>query len=147
MRKSCRYCGGTHAIGEECALAPPKWQRPPRSTAAAAFRRTHAWTRKALQIKQRDMFLCKCCMMDGIVTTDELEAHHIVPIEENYDLRLDDDNIITLCSRHHRLADSGRISREQLRDLISDIPPRGVGELLSGGSARPRASPRTHKIP
>ncbi|MBR5948617.1 MAG: HNH endonuclease [Clostridia bacterium] len=91
--------------------------------------------------------MCKCCLEEGAVTTEDLEAHHIVPIEEAYDLRLDDDNLITLCSIHHRLADSGRISRDHLRDLIFETTPRGDGKILRAGAARPPAYSRTHKTP
>ena len=119
MNKSCRYCGRTHPIGERCALAPKKWERTRRgSSAARSFRSTNAWTQKAIHIKQRDRYLCRVCLAEGKLTVDGLEAHHIVPIEEDYDLRLDDDNLITLCSGHHKQADSGQIPREALRALI-----------------------------
>lgn len=91
--------------------------------------------------------MCVYCAARGIVTTDELEAHHIVPIEEDYELRLEDDNLITLCAAHHRLADAGKISRDYLRELISDTTPRGDGDILSGRAARPAASDAAHKIP
>lgn len=91
--------------------------------------------------------MCRCCAARGIITTEELETHHIVPIEQDYELRLDDDNLITLCASHHKLADSGRIPSEYLRDLISDTTPRGDSDILSGRAARPAAKVGTHKIP
>lgn len=47
-----------------------------------------------------------------------LEVHHIVPIEEDESLKLDDDNLITLCEGHHKLAEAGEIKRETLKSFI-----------------------------
>ena len=41
--------------------------------------------------------------------------HHIVPITDAWDDRLNDDNLITLCREHHEMAEQGKISRETLR--------------------------------
>lgn len=52
-----------------------------------------------------------------------LEVHHIVPLVEDYDLRAEEDNLITLCTLHHKDAEAGKIDRETLRRLAED-PPR-----------------------
>ena len=62
----------------------------------------------------------------GIVETHDLEVHHIVPIKENWDKRLSDDNLITLTRLVHEQAEDGTISREELLNLIS---PRDVEDL------------------
>lgn len=54
------------------------------------------------------------------LTYKDLEVHHIVPLHEDFDRRLDDDNLISLCQYHHDMADSGVISREFLSEQISD---------------------------
>ena len=46
--------------------------------------------------------------------------HHIIPLEEDYNKRLDSDNLITLCRYHHELAEKGEISREELQEIIAD---------------------------
>ena len=50
--------------------------------------------------------------------------HHIVSIEKDNDKKLDSDNLITLCSYHHKQAEMNKISVEELKNLI-DIPPGG----------------------
>ena len=45
--------------------------------------------------------------------------HHIIPIEENYDKRLDENNLITLCRYHHEMAESGEIPREELQEIVA----------------------------
>lgn len=119
MRRSCRYCGGVHDVREVCPNAPPKWGQRRKDTRASGFRSTNAWTQKAIRIKQRDKYLCRACMAEGVITTKGLETHHIVPIEKAYDRRLDDDNLITLCVRHHKMAENGEISAEELRGMIA----------------------------
>ncbi|MCR5805692.1 MAG: HNH endonuclease, partial [Oscillospiraceae bacterium] len=44
-----------------------------------------------------------------------LEVHHIVPLAEDYSLRLERTNLITLCSAHHHAADAGEIDAAELR--------------------------------
>lgn len=46
--------------------------------------------------------------------------HHIIPLEEDYNKRLDSDNLITLCRYYHELAEKGEISREALQEMIAD---------------------------
>lgn len=53
----------------------------------------------------------------------ELQVHHIEPLEEREDLRLEEDNLITLCIQHHSMADNGKIPRALLHSL-TETPPR-----------------------
>jgi len=46
-----------------------------------------------------------------------LEVHHIIPIEEDWDKRLDDDNLITLSEEYHEKAERGEIPRETLIEI------------------------------
>ena len=50
-----------------------------------------------------------------------VEVHHIVPIEEDFNRRLDNDNLISLCSYHHHMADKGQIPREVLQNIVDEI--------------------------
>ena len=63
-------------------------------------------------------------MKDNIYAYNNLKVHHIIPIEKDNDRRLDSDNLITLCSYHHKQAEMNKISAEELKNLI-DIPPEG----------------------
>ena len=55
----------------------------------------------------------------GVIETHDLEVHHIVPIKEDWNKRLDDSNLITLTRLVHEQAEDGTISREELLKLIS----------------------------
>lgn len=90
------------------------------------FRKTKAWTDKSLEIRQRDKFLCQVCLRNIYNTLTFLnykavEVHHITPINEDYDRRLDNDNLISLCSYHHKMADKGEIPREELYKIVEEI--------------------------
>lgn len=121
MKKSCSFCGKIHEKNEICTKKPV-FKRGDRED---RFRWTQAWKDKREYIKQRDRYLCIACLnsMYGTVrrlNSDELSVHHIRPLRTNFELRLDDDNLITLCSVHHELAEKGAIKAEE---LIKLIPP------------------------
>ena len=119
MLRSCAACGRIHDSRETCAarrrLPLPKKEQQ-------AFRSTDAWTRKSLAVRQRDLGLCRVCLEEGVLTWKELSVHHIVPLTEDFDRRLDEDNLITLCSRHHRMAERGELPRQQLAALAGSPP-------------------------
>ena len=125
MLKACSKCGRIHERGYKCTTEAAVKQA--RNSDADRFRNTQDWRRKSENIKKRDMHLCRVCMTKQYNTilqynARKLSVHHIVPLTEDYDRRLDDDNLITLCSYHHELAERGAIPRHLLRDLAR-IPP------------------------
>lgn len=70
--------------------------------------------------------MCQICIRDLYDTYTRaydnklIEVHHIEPIAESYDLRLEDSNLISLCTYHHKMADWGEIPRQMLKDIIKD---------------------------
>lgn len=120
MLKSCSYCGRIHKRGERC---PSKSSNLKKNTYIDKFRKTRQWRNKREQIVQRDKHLCQVCLRNQYNTQrqynfDNLEVHHIVPIKDNWNKRLDDTNLITLCRYHHELAEKGEISAIELRGYI-----------------------------
>ena len=149
MLVSCRWCGGMHRRGEVCPKKPGRdyTQRGER-TEARRVRSSSAWTRRAVQIKARDRYLCLVCLARGVFTWRELEAHHIVPISEAPGLAFEDGNIITLCRDCHALADAGRIDRDTLRALVRRSAagdPPGGSDSLPEARAETEHGPCTHK--
>ena len=45
--------------------------------------------------------LCEMCFKNKVIR-EAREIHHIVPINENWNKRLDYDNLIALCPSHHQ---------------------------------------------
>lgn len=132
MLKSCSYCGRIHDSKIECKQKKEAIQRrwgKRRDTKAFMFRRSNKWTDKSVQIRARDNYMCLCCraMMDGTrkqYNIDDISVHHIVPIEEDYELRLSDDNLITVCGMHHEMCEAGKIQREEQKRLAKDSMSR-----------------------
>lgn len=122
MLKTCARCG---KIVDENHICPyKKYRKKNKDSKADRFRSTKAWTDKSLEIRTRDRYLCKVCEANLYNTVrqfnyDKLEVHHIIKVTEDYNKRLDNDNLISLCAYHHRLADNGEIPKEILQDLIN----------------------------
>lgn len=133
MLKSCPYCGRIHDSRQICtpALKARRDRQRKGNSRIDKFHSSQRWTDKSLYIRERDHFLCQACLLglDGKgvrYTDDNLSVHHIVPLSEAWDMRLDDDNLITLCQDHHEAAEAGRLPREV---LIESIYHRGCGEV------------------
>lgn len=120
MLKTCSKCGIVPE-GHICPYKKPR--KTERDSKADKFRKTKAWINKSLEIRQRDKNLCIVCINNLYNTVfqynyKKLEVHHITPINEDYNKRLDNDNLITLCNYHHKMAECGDIPKEELYDLI-----------------------------
>ena len=131
MLVTCQYCGRIHQKSFDCGKKPSY----KKVTYIDKFRWSRTWKDKAKQIKERDKYLCQACIrnMKGTVnlyTHERLSVHHIVPISEDYDKRLDDDNLITLCSVHHELAESGELLRDELLEIAKEQEDGQVSPLF-----------------
>ena len=121
MLKSCPYCGMIHPSGFICPKKPERGRKRP--SQADQFRKSWAWQRKRVRILQRDFYLCRVCNegrygVHGIPGLErELSIHHIEPLEERFDLRLEDGNLVT---------EAGEIPREYLHELTRVSPRWGT---------------------
>lgn len=121
MLKACKYCGQIHKTGYVCERKPT-YQRF-RNSDIDKFRNTQQWQKKREQIKKRDKYLCQACLnnlygTEKRINTEDLSVHHIAPINKDWELRLVDSNLITLCRYHHELAEKKVIKEKQLREIV-----------------------------
>jgi len=122
MLKSCQYCGRIHEKSFDCGRKPKKIQY---SNEKTGFRSTYAWTEKSKKIRKRDRYICQCCIRkypgtERIINYEDIEVHHIEPLEEDYECRLDNENLISLCRTHHEDAEAGKISRTELHEIAKE---------------------------
>lgn len=87
MLKSCSYCGSIHDRKHKCSKKP---NRNYKVTHVDKFRWSKAWQSKRKEINERDKYLCQICIRERYNTQQKynftnIEAHHIVPIVEDYD--------------------------------------------------------------
>lgn len=129
MKISCKYCGRIHERSYDCGCRPKKIKRKYEKD---AFRSTYAWQRKAEEIKERDHYICQICIRNLYNTTNrinsiDLSVHHAIPLKEDYDKRLDNGNLITVCGKHHEMAENGTIPLDLILEIIAEqegsIPP------------------------
>ena len=111
-------CGKQHPIGTEC---PNKYKykkdhASENNKKVNKFYSSKAWKDKREEIKALDRGLCQRCLNKfGIITTEHLEIHHIEPLILYWEKRLQNDNLITLCTQCHRWIDiknNGRLDFE-----------------------------------
>lgn len=113
--KTCSKCGKIHPRGFKCNIG-----RIYTKTDDDKLRSTYKWTKKAKQIKDDALGLCEVCKAQGVYNYDKLEVHHITKLREDPDGLLDDNNLICLCSYHHKQADAGEIDADYLRQLAKE---------------------------
>ena len=102
--------------------------RQHRDEAIDRFRKTAQWVHKRAEILERDGHRCRVCdaeMAPGRYNPGRLSVHHIEPLAERWDLRLEDWNLLTVCDRHHDAAERGEYEREMLHGLTG-VPPGGM---------------------
>lgn len=132
MLKSCSYCGKIHDSKYICSAKPKKNRA---ITEADKFRWTSIWQRKREEIKKRDLYLCQICIRELYNTatkynTEELSVHHNIPINEDYNKRLDNSNLLTVCDYHHKMCDRGEIAREEVQKIIDEQETKHVSIYL-----------------
>lgn len=122
MLKSCSYCGGIHNRGYQCPSKPKRVKTP---TYIDKFRWSRRWRTKAMQINERDKYLCQICIRKLFNTVQQynftdIEVHHIIAIVEDWDKRLEDENLICLCAYHHKMAERGEIDKQLLLGIAQE---------------------------
>ena len=132
MLKTCVYCGRIHDASMNCpakAASLKKQEekkdgaRKNRDEKADKFRHSGKWKQIREHVLHRDRRLCLCCLagLEGTerrFETDTLSVHHIIPLKEDYNLRMDEGNLVTICAYHHELCEAGRIDRDIQRSLV-----------------------------
>lgn len=122
--KSCNKCGRIHDAKYICKSKVFASQN---KTKAQSFRSSYAWYKKQQYIRERDLNLCRICLLNLYGTSTrfnykDLSVHHIIKITDDYSKRLDDDNLITLCRYHHELAEVGKIPKKILLEEAKHPP-------------------------
>lgn len=120
MFSSCVYCGRIHAEGHICSKKPIKRKK---IDDAVRFRSSAKWQAKRQQIKVRDNYICQICIRELYGTRrkyncEDLQVHHAVAVNSSEELRLNDTNLITLCSMHHAMCDRGEIPYDEVKKII-----------------------------
>jgi len=126
MYKTCTVCGSIHLFNSNrCQKNKYKtgFDGNPRKDLGHKLRQNFRLVKLVKLFKEDNKNLCALCLLDGVVRSKQIEVHHIEPLKNRPDLAYDYDNLICLCSLHHKLAEKGVYSKDYLRKIK---PPLGV---------------------
>ena len=114
MFKACSRCGRIHPSDRECKRIYNK-----RTDKESSLRSKSIWQKKRAEIRDNAKHLCEVCLDEDKINYKNIEVHHIDKLRDRQELFLENDNLICLCSYHHKMADDGKLSKEYLRRLAS----------------------------
>ncbi|AVQ35789.1 HNH endonuclease [Staphylococcus kloosii] len=66
-----------------------------------SFYNSKSWQEVRAYVLHRDSYECTWCKEEGRVTTNDLEIDHIKELQDRPDLKLEPDNLRTLCMACH----------------------------------------------
>lgn len=121
--KTCTYCHKIHDSSVKCGGKKDYYRekngRYSKDKDYISFIKSKEWRNKSVEIKLLDSYCCLLCKSLDLTSPTYLEVHHISKVRNNFEKRLDNDNLITLCVFHHKQADSNNISSSELCELIN----------------------------
>ena len=104
INKICSRCGRILPVGERCSCQPAyrrDYNRFRRDKKIAAFRASAEWRAMRQQIIERDNGTDQYVLHTTGALRPGFSVHHIIPLSERWDLRLDEHNLITLSDDTH----------------------------------------------
>ena len=89
------------------------------------FYKTSKWKSKRVRILKRDEYKCRQCKRYG-KSTEATTVHHINPLRDRPDLRLESWNLVSLCgkchdSMHDRVSDNLTALGEQWKERAEQM--------------------------
>ena len=121
--KTCTYCHKIHGKEINCKAKKgyyrEKNSRYEKDKDYTSFIKSKKWNNKSQEIKLLDSYCCLMCKFLGLISPKYLEVHHIIKFRKDSSLKLDNNNLITLCVNHHKMADSNKIQVSELHKLIN----------------------------
>lgn len=138
MLKTCPTCGKIVDAHHVCPRARDSrskyYKEYHQSHENRRFRSSKSWQRKRAEIRERDIGLDQAALHgldpdhpEPYINTENLSVHHIVPLDADRSLALDDYNLITLGQHTHELAEAGKIPAEALKRIAAEnTEKRGV---------------------
>ena len=121
--KTCGYCKKIHDTKIKCG-AKKKYYREKNSRYNKSQEyqdiiKSNRWKKLSALIKSLDNHECLICKDCGLISPKVLEVHHIEKVMNNFEKAFDEQNLITLCIFHHKQAEQGIITIDELLELIN----------------------------
>lgn len=110
----CSKCGKKIPVGTKCKSCTKETYRQykhyRKDKKEQQFYSTKQWLTLSEIIKRHSLGMCLCCWDKGIIEECTV-THHIVELKEDWNKRLDKDNLIALCSSCH-----GKVHKEYIKN-------------------------------
>lgn len=123
LTRTCNICGRVHKLGESCPKAKKRhkeYDEFRRDTIATGFYKSKAWVRMVSMIKERDHGLDQFeLVINKKIVKGEL-VHHIVPLEDSPDRRLDPGNLIYVSRKSHRRIHDTYQKGEKEKEMLQE---------------------------
>jgi len=104
INKICSRCGRILPVGERCSCQPAyrrDYQKFRRDKKIQEFRNSSEWREMRKKIIERDDGTDQYVLHTSGALRPGFSVHHIIPLSERWDLRLDEHNLITLSDDTH----------------------------------------------
>ena len=89
------------------------------------FYRSKEWLNKRRYIIERDMGLCIDCLISKEEPVDAKIVHHIEPVKDNWNRRLENNNLISVCDSCHKKIEgrysAGRFEKEYEKNRLINL--------------------------
>ncbi|WP_394864565.1 hypothetical protein [Clostridium perfringens] len=130
---SCNYCFGFHQKGTDCSKKQKtdykfkKENLDEVNKMENKFYSSSAWQRLRNSVMRECGWKCYVCSNVYPDTnlrhyTEAREVHHVIPIRDCWDKRLDVDNLVCLCTEHHHMIHQNEIRNKfELEKFIENL--------------------------
>lgn len=126
--KRCLDCNvEIHRKATRCKNCFDKIQDQGKSKERVKFQNSRAWNEVRTACFERDNYTCQHCNIRGSKT---LSAHHIKPYRNYPELRLDLDNLLTLCHDCHYALHANQKGEDHYNTKLTDKEVHEVFQLL-----------------
>ena len=136
LKKLCSKCGKVIDYKKSrCLECESKYQQQKkmdykyyndnlRDKKTQVFYNSIEWKQIKKTVHIRDKGLCTMCLSENKISYAEV-VHHIEPLKENYNKRINPDNLICLCNKHHAhvhaVYDSNKLNKTNLQKRLLDM--------------------------
>lgn len=131
LKRTCNICGRVHKFGEMCPKAKQRhreYDEFKRDTTAAGFYKSRAWVKMAIMIKERDHGLDQYELLTNKKIVKGEMVHHIIPLEDSPDRRLDPGNLIYVSRKSHRLIHDTYAKGEKEKEMLQKVLFKAIGK-------------------
>lgn len=131
LTRVCILCGKVHRCGDACPKARQRHKEYDafrRDTAASGFYKSRAWVKMAIMIKERDHGLDQYELAANKKIIKGEMVHHIIPLEDSPDRRLDPGNLIYVSRKSHRLIHDTYAKGEKEKEMLQKVLFKAIGK-------------------